>query len=143
MWPGADLEARSVDNGGRTVEGAIVAADAGLDVFGILVLSFSTALIGGVARDLLIGAVPPQAIKDWRYPAVAFAAGAATFLFHHYVVAIPQPDSRLASVFALFAPSARASRVPIAASPAASPDGSSVASVPPSPPEASSDAEPS
>jgi uncharacterized membrane protein YeiH len=46
------------------VEGAVVAAEAGLDVFGILVLSFSTALVGGVVRDLLIGAVPPQAIKD-------------------------------------------------------------------------------
>jgi uncharacterized membrane protein YeiH len=88
------------------VEGAIAAADAGLDVFGILVLSFSTALIGGVVRDLLIGAVPPQAIKDWHYPAVAFAAGAATFLFHHYVVAIPRPvfialDAAALSLFAI------------------------------------------
>jgi uncharacterized membrane protein YeiH len=88
------------------VEGAVTAADAGLDVFGILVLSFSTALIGGVARDLLIGAVPPQAIKDWRYPAIAFAAGAATFLFHHYVVAIPRPvfitlDAAALALFAI------------------------------------------
>jgi uncharacterized membrane protein YeiH len=88
------------------VEGAVTAADAGLDVFGILVLSFSTALIGGVTRDLLIGAVPPQAIKDWRYPTIAFAAGAATFLFHHYVVAIPRPvfialDAAALSLFAI------------------------------------------
>jgi uncharacterized membrane protein YeiH len=88
------------------VEGAIVAAEAGLDVFGILVLSFSTALIGGVARDLLIGAVPPRAIEDWRYPAIAFAAGAATFLFHRYVVAIPRPvfitlDAAALSLFAI------------------------------------------
>jgi uncharacterized membrane protein YeiH len=88
------------------VEGAVVAAEAGLDVFGILVLSFSTALVGGVARDLLIGAVPPQAIKDWRYPAVAFAAGAATFFFHRYVVAIPRPvfitlDAAALSLFAV------------------------------------------
>jgi hypothetical protein len=58
------------------VEGAIAAADAGLDVFGIMVLSFSTALVGGVVRDMLIGSFPPQAIKDWRYPAIAFAGGA-------------------------------------------------------------------
>ncbi len=44
----------------------MVAGQAGFDVFGVLVLSFSTALIGGVMRDILIGAVPPQAIKDWR-----------------------------------------------------------------------------
>jgi uncharacterized membrane protein YeiH len=88
------------------VEGAVAAAEAGLDVFGILVLSFSTALIGGVVRDLLIGAVPPQAIKDWRYPAIAFAAGAATFFFHRYVVAIPRPvfitlDAAALSLFAI------------------------------------------
>jgi uncharacterized membrane protein YeiH len=88
------------------VEGAVAAAEAGLDVFGILVLSFSTALIGGVVRDLLIGAVPPQAIKDWRYPAIAFAAGAATFFFHRYVVVIPRPvfitlDAAALSLFAI------------------------------------------
>jgi uncharacterized membrane protein YeiH len=88
------------------VEGAVVAAEAGLDVFGVFVLSFSTALVGGVARDLLIGSVPPQAIKDWRYPAIAFAAGAATFFFHRYVVAIPRPvfitlDAAALSLFAV------------------------------------------
>ena len=88
------------------VEGAVVAAETGLDVFGILVLSFATALVGGVARDLLIGAVPPQAIKDWRYPATAFAAGVATFFFHRYVVAIPRPvfitlDAAALSLFAV------------------------------------------
>jgi uncharacterized membrane protein YeiH len=88
------------------VEGAIAAADAGFDAFGILVLSFSVALIGGVVRDVLIGAVPPQAIKDWRYPAIAFAAGAATFFFHRYVVAIPRPvfitlDAAALSLFAI------------------------------------------
>jgi uncharacterized membrane protein YeiH len=88
------------------VEGAVTAAEAGLDVFGILVLSFSTALIGGVVRDLLIGAVPPQAIKDWRYPTIAFAAGAAAFFLHRYVVAIPRPvfvtlDAAALSLFAV------------------------------------------
>ncbi len=88
------------------VEGAIVAADAGFDVFGILVMSFSTALVGGVARDILIGAVPPQAIKDWRYPAIAFAGGIVTFLWHRYVLAIPRPlfiglDAAALSLFAI------------------------------------------
>ena len=73
------------------VEGAVAGADAGLDAFGILVMSFSVALIGGLVRDLLIGAVPPQAIKDWRYPAVAFAGGIVTFFLHRYVIAIPRP----------------------------------------------------
>lgn len=36
---------------------------------------------GGVTRDLLIGAVPPAAIRDWRYLAVALAAGLLVFFW--------------------------------------------------------------
>ncbi len=50
-----------------------------LDIFGILVLSFVASSAGGIARDLLIGAVPPAAISDWRYLAVALAAGLLIF----------------------------------------------------------------
>jgi hypothetical protein len=59
------------------VEGALAGIDAGLDVFGLLVLSFVTALGGGTIRDLLIGAIPPNSIRDWRYGATAFAGGGA------------------------------------------------------------------
>ena len=50
-----------------------------LDLFGILVLSFAAANFGGIARDLLIGAVPPAAISDWRYIAVSLLAGLGYF----------------------------------------------------------------
>ena len=50
-----------------------------LDLFGILVLSFAAGNAGGIARDLLIGAVPPAAISDWRYLAVSLLAGIVTF----------------------------------------------------------------
>ena len=63
------------------VEGAVAGIDAGLDVFGLLVLSFVTALGGGTIRDLLIGAIPPNSIRDWRYGATAFAGGGAVFFF--------------------------------------------------------------
>ncbi len=43
------------------ISGAMVAVKHRLDVFGILVLSFATGNIGGMTRDLLIGAVPPAA----------------------------------------------------------------------------------
>ena len=36
-------------------------------------------MTGGLARDLLIGAVPPVAIADWRYLAAAAAAGLCLF----------------------------------------------------------------
>jgi uncharacterized membrane protein YeiH len=50
-----------------------------LDFFGVLVLSFVAGNFGGVTRDLMIGAVPPAAISDWRYLAVSLLAGLITF----------------------------------------------------------------
>ncbi|MBZ5629995.1 MAG: trimeric intracellular cation channel family protein [Acidobacteriia bacterium] len=63
-------------------EGASAASHAHLDLFGVLVLAFAVALGGGIIRDLLIGAVPPSAIRDWRYAATALTAGAFLFLLH-------------------------------------------------------------
>jgi uncharacterized membrane protein YeiH len=71
------------------IEGANAAIDAGLDLLGVLVLSFMVALGGGIVRDLLIGATPPSAIRDWRYPVLAFVAGLTAFLLHTQVRAIP------------------------------------------------------
>lgn len=88
------------------IEGAMAAGQAGFDFFGVLVLGFSVALIGGVTRDLLIGAIPPQAIKDWRYPATAFAGGILTFLLYSQTMVIPRPvliglDAAALSLFAI------------------------------------------
>jgi uncharacterized membrane protein YeiH len=71
------------------IEGAMAAVDGKLDVIGIVVLAFTTALGGGIIRDTLLGAVPPASLKDWRYPTIAFAGAAAVFFLHHYMKAIP------------------------------------------------------
>jgi uncharacterized membrane protein YeiH len=71
------------------VEGAMAAIESNLDLLGLMVLAFSTALAGGIIRDLLIGAVPPGSIRDWRYPAVAFLGGAVVFCLHQFVSQIP------------------------------------------------------
>lgn len=60
-----------------------------LDFLGLMVLSFATALGGGIIRDLLIGAAPPQSIRDWRYGATAFLGGGAVFFFHQFVQQVP------------------------------------------------------
>jgi len=62
-----------------------------LDLFGVLVLSFAAANSGGIARDVLIGAVPAAAIADWRYVAVSAAAGLVTFYWHPYVDRMRSP----------------------------------------------------
>jgi uncharacterized membrane protein YeiH len=63
------------------ISGAILGVRYRLDIFGVLVLSFVASSAGGIARDVLIGAVPPAAVSDWRYFAVAMAAGLITFLW--------------------------------------------------------------
>ncbi|WP_323119902.1 trimeric intracellular cation channel family protein [Burkholderia alba] len=70
------------------VEGAVAAMRGGLDLLGVMVLSFVVALGGGVIRDLLIGATPPNAIRDWRYPALAFVTGLLTFVGHAQVLRV-------------------------------------------------------
>jgi uncharacterized membrane protein YeiH len=69
-------------------EGASTAAQARLDLLGMLVLAFVTALGGGIVRDLLIGDIPPGAIRNWNYAAVALATGAAVFLLRASVSGI-------------------------------------------------------
>jgi len=60
------------------IEGATAAIAGNLDL-GLMVLAFATALGGGIIRDLLIGAVPPNSLRDWRYSAVAFPAQPSFF----------------------------------------------------------------
>ena len=57
------------------IEGAATAMHNGLDLLGVMVLAFITALGGGIIRDVLLGATPPDALRGWLYPAVAFAGG--------------------------------------------------------------------
>lgn len=71
------------------VEGALTAMRSGLDLLGVMVISFVAALGGGVIRDVLIGDSPPNAIRDWRYPALTFVTGLLTFIFHSTAQQVP------------------------------------------------------
>lgn len=77
------------------MSGAAAGVKNRLDVFGVCVLAFVAATAGGLARDLLIGAVPPAGISDWRYLATSLAAGVVTFLWYPKV-------QRLNTVILLF-----------------------------------------
>lgn len=61
------------------LSGAIAGIRHKFDIFGVLVLSFVAANVGGIIRDVLIGTVPPPGISDWRYVAVPILAGLFTF----------------------------------------------------------------
>ncbi|HEY1999927.1 trimeric intracellular cation channel family protein [Paraburkholderia sp.] len=84
VWA-ADLAGTAV----FAVEGAVIAMRGGLDLLGVMVVSFVAALGGGVIRDLLIGATPPNAIRDWRYAALTCAAGLLSFGLHTVAPPIP------------------------------------------------------
>lgn len=71
------------------IEGARAAIAGRLDLFGVLVLGFVTALGGGILRDVLLGATPPAALRDGRYPALALTGAALTFLFWKQVALVP------------------------------------------------------
>jgi uncharacterized membrane protein YeiH len=61
------------------LSGAMSGVKHRLDLFGVLVLSFAAATAGGIIRDVLLGAEPPPAIRDWRYIGVSLLAGLITF----------------------------------------------------------------
>jgi uncharacterized membrane protein YeiH len=82
------------DLGGTFVfalSGATTAVKHRLDLFGVLVLSFAAGNSGGIARDVMIGAVPPAAISDWRYVAVSILAGLITFYWYRIINRLSSP----------------------------------------------------
>src|SRR6202049_1225483 len=64
------------------ISGAVAAVNRRLDIFGILVLSFVTGNLGGITRDVLIGAGPPAALPHGRYLRVSVLAGLITFFWY-------------------------------------------------------------
>ena len=62
--------------------GASAAIAKRLDLFGVGFVGFVAALGGGILRDLVIGAAPPLAFADWRYPVTAVLASVAVFWLH-------------------------------------------------------------
>jgi uncharacterized membrane protein YeiH len=67
------------------LEGAMRAIRGDLDFLGLLVLAFVTAVGGGIIRDLLIGATPPSAIRDWRYFGIAILGATSVFFSYQWV----------------------------------------------------------
>jgi len=63
------------------LSGATAGVKHRLDLFGVLVLSFVAANVGGITRDVMIGAVPVAALSDWRYIAVSLLAGLLVFVW--------------------------------------------------------------
>jgi uncharacterized membrane protein YeiH len=73
------------------LSGATAAVRHRLDAFGILVLCLAAGNSGGIARDVMIGALPPAAINEWRYVAVSILAGLIVFFAYPLINRLSSP----------------------------------------------------
>ncbi len=73
------------------LSGAMAAVRRQLDMFGVQMVAFAAAVSGGIARDVLIGAVPPAAISNLLYLAVSLLAGLITFYWHDIIERLRSP----------------------------------------------------
>jgi uncharacterized membrane protein YeiH len=71
--------------------GATLGAQRGLDLFGVLVLAFVTAVSGGIVRDVLIGVVPPNAIASWHALALSVTSGLLAIRFRALIGRLQLP----------------------------------------------------
>ena len=87
------------------LNGALTAVRlARLDVVGVVALGMTTALGGGIIRDIILGDLPPATFSDWRYLAVAAAGGLVVFAFSRYLQRLLLPITVLdAAGLSLFA----------------------------------------
>lgn len=68
-----------------SISGGLVGIERGLDYFGIPVLSMTTAVGGGMLRDLILGNTPPSMFTNPVYVAVAIVTSSLMLLMlHHY-----------------------------------------------------------
>ncbi|MFB9904591.1 trimeric intracellular cation channel family protein [Allokutzneria oryzae] len=65
--------------------GALAGVRARLDVFGVVILAMTTALGGGIIRDVLLDVSPPTSLRDWRYLLVTAVTGLVVFWFHPHM----------------------------------------------------------
>ncbi len=71
--------------------GALVGVQKRFDLFGVLFLGLVVAVVGGMARDVLIGAVPPVAITNIHYFLISIAGGLIIFWWYPRVATLQRP----------------------------------------------------
>lgn len=66
-----------------SITGALLAIDAEYNFFGVIILSFLTAIGGGVTRDILVNKVPDILINDF-YGSIAFIVSVILVILHAF-----------------------------------------------------------
>ena len=73
------------------VSGCVVAVRQRFDVVGLVALGTVTGLAGGIARDLLIGEIPPVALREWEWLVVPIVAAIVVAVLPGVVERLSQP----------------------------------------------------
>lgn len=61
------------------VSGAVLGIEKHMDIFGVGLLGITTAVGGGILRDLVVGLTPPRAFQDPIYLLVALGVSVVLF----------------------------------------------------------------
>ena len=79
------------------ISGAVLGSRKGMDLFGVAMMGMTTAVGGGILRDVLLGLTPPAALRDPLQALVGIAVSLVVFIvipiacaypfFQRYVVA--------------------------------------------------------
>jgi len=67
------------------ISGVFAAMQKKLDIFGILIISFITAIGGGTLRDILIGDLPVSWMRGIETPLIIFVSAIAAILFRNII----------------------------------------------------------
>ena len=62
------------------VSGSALAIKKQMDLLGVIVLGLTTAIGGGIIRDVIIGVIPPSSVQDTIYAKVSIATSLLVFL---------------------------------------------------------------
>ncbi|MEM2663314.1 trimeric intracellular cation channel family protein [Metallosphaera sedula] len=68
-----------------SISGSLKAFEKKLDLLGVFVLGFSTALAGGIIRDILLGIYPPTNLRVMDYPLLAILGSVLAVFFYRYI----------------------------------------------------------
>ena len=68
-----------------SISGVFAAMEKKLDIFGIFIIAFITAVGGGTLRDIIIGDLPVTWMRSSNYPITIFISAAVAILFYKVI----------------------------------------------------------
>lgn len=68
------------------VAGALVGVQKKLDIFGVTILALTTALGGGLVRDVIIGNIPPMALRNENFVLLSIISAVVVFIVHARII---------------------------------------------------------